>query len=415
MTTRNWKRNIALFMTGQGVSLFGSMLVHFAVTWHITLQTQSGVMLTLLTIAMTLPMFFISPFGGVWADRFNKKYIINIADAAIALVTLLMAVVFATGYQFVPLLLICSVMRGFGQGVQMPAVNALIPELVPQEHLTRVNGVYGSVQYMTMFAAPMAGGALLTFLPIQYILFIDVITAAIGISIVFFLVKNTYTPKDESKLNYFHDLKEGIQYVRQHAFVKKFILIAIVFNIMMAPMAVLTPLQVTRDFGADVWRLTAIEVIFFAGSVLGGVIMGVWGGFKNKSHTLALAVVLTAAGGIALGILTDFWIYLAAMCLTGLFMAISQAPLMAILQSNVEMDYMGRVFSVLTMVSSIAMPSGMLVWGPLGDIVPIDWLLIVSGLVLAGIGVMFMLDKTLINAGLIGGGENLPEENLSDA
>jgi DHA3 family macrolide efflux protein-like MFS transporter len=403
LSQTNWKINIALFMTGQGLSLFGSMLVHFAVAWHITLQTQSGVMMTLLTIAGTVPLFLISPFGGVWADRYNKKHIINLADAAIALVTLVMALVFSAGYQFLPLLLICSVMRGFGQGVQMPAVNALIPELVPQEHLTRVNGIYGSVQYLTMFASPMAGGALLTFLPIQYILYIDVITAVIGISIVLFLVKSTHVSKKETKLNYFHDLQEGIAYVSRHAFIKKFMLIGIIFNMMVAPLAVLTPLQVTRNFGADAWRLATIEVVFFAGSMLGGVIIGIWGGFRNKSRTMSLATVLTAIGTIALGILNDFWIYTGVMGLTGIVMSTFQAPMIAVLQSNVERDYMGRVFSVLTMVSSIAMPSGMLVWGPLGDIVPIDWLLIGTGVVIAGVGGMFVLDKTLLKAGQIDG------------
>ena len=86
----NWKRNIALFLTGQGISLFGSMLVHYAVMWHITLKTQSGVMMTMIAMAGSLPMFFIAPLGGVWADRYHKKHIINIANAVIAIVTLVM-------------------------------------------------------------------------------------------------------------------------------------------------------------------------------------------------------------------------------------------------------------------------------------------------------------------------------------
>jgi DHA3 family macrolide efflux protein-like MFS transporter len=69
-TDTRWKRNITLFMVGQGMSLFGSMLVYYAVVWHITLKTESGLMMTLITITGTLPMFFISPFSGVWADRY---------------------------------------------------------------------------------------------------------------------------------------------------------------------------------------------------------------------------------------------------------------------------------------------------------------------------------------------------------
>jgi len=140
----HWKRNVALFMIGQGLTLFGSMLVHYAVMWHITLRTQSGVMMTLIVMAGALPMFFISPIGGVWADRHSKKLIINVADATIAVVTLGMAVIFSLGVDMIGLLLVCLVVRAFGQGVQTPAVNAIIPELVPQEHLTQVNGINGS-------------------------------------------------------------------------------------------------------------------------------------------------------------------------------------------------------------------------------------------------------------------------------
>ncbi len=388
-------------MLGQGLSLFGSMLVHYAISWHITLETRSGVMMMLMTVSGTLPIVLISPFGGVWTDRYDKRLIIALADAAIALVTLALAAVFSSGYRYLPLLLICLAARGFGQGVQSPAVSALIPELAPGENLTKVNGIYSSVQYLSMFAAPMAGGALLTFLPIQAILYIDVITAAIGIALLLFCVKGAGAVKKETKLNYYNDLRDGISYVRRHAFVRKFMLIGVAFNLLIAPLAVLTPLQVTRDFGAEVWRLTVLEVVFFAGSLLGGLIISVWGGFKNKSRTMAFTTVMTAAGAVALGLLESFWPYIAATCLTGLVMSMFQAPMMAVLQSNIEREFMGRVFSVLMMATSVSMPVGMLVWGPLGDVVPIDWLLVGTGLAIAATGLAFVLDRAILKAGEI--------------
>ena len=110
----NWKKNVALFMIGQGLTLFGSMLVHYAIMWHITLQTKSGVMMTLITMAGALSMFFISPFAGVWADRYNKKYVINIADSVIAAITLVMAVLFSLEFEFIGLLLVCLGARALG-------------------------------------------------------------------------------------------------------------------------------------------------------------------------------------------------------------------------------------------------------------------------------------------------------------
>lgn len=413
----NWKKNTALFMIGQGISLFGSMLVHYAVMWHITLKTQSGLMMTLITVAGALPMFFISPFGGVWADRYNKKYIINIADAVIAVVTLIMAIIFSLGVDLSGLLLICLVMRALGQGVQTPAVNALIPELVPKEHLTRVNGISGSIQSVVMFISPMAGGALLSVAPIHTLMYIDVITAAIGIGILLFFVKTpALSQKNEGKAGvkqYFLEIGEGLRYVGEQSFVKKFLVLGALFNIMAAPAAVLTPLQVARDWGNGIWnipgglsfgaeqRLAAVEIVFFIGMMLGGLLMGTWGGLKNKSHSMALSTCLFGLGTIGLGLIIDFWLYLLCMGLTGLVMNLFNAPMMATLQTNVDGAYMGRVFSVLTMMSSLMMPLGMVLWGPLGDVVAIDWLLIGTGAFLFLMGFVFVFDKTLLKAGSI--------------
>lgn len=397
----NWKRNITIFLTGQGITLFGSMLVHYAVQWHITLQSKSGVAMMLLSLAVTLPMFFISPFAGVWADRYNKKNIINIADAVIAVVTLIMASLFSLGFEHIALLLVCLMVRGFGQGIQTPTVNSLLPELVPQEQLTRINGINSTIQSIAMFAAPIAGGALIAIAPIQTVLFIDVITAIIGISMLLFFVKTKAVEKKSEPVTAFSDMKEGLRYIGGNTFVLQFMLVGLFFNLLVAPTAILTPLQVVRDFGEESWRLVAIELAFFIGMSLGGLLMGTWGGFKNKSHTMAFATALAGVSIVGLGILDDFNMYLTCMLVAGLVMSIFNAPMMAVLQSKVEPTYMGRVFSVLTMTSSLAMPVSMLVWGPLSDKVAIDQLLIISGIGIAAIGGMFIGSGPLREAGNI--------------
>jgi DHA3 family macrolide efflux protein-like MFS transporter len=333
-------------------------------------------------------MFFISPFGGVWADRFNRKYIINIADGAIALVSLGVAVFLFSGFDHTGLLLACAVVRSLGQGVQNPAVGAFIPQIVPQEHLTKVNGIQGSIQSVSMLAAPMASGALMTFAPLESLFMVDVVTAGIGISVLFFLVKlppAAQTPEGAAEhrgISYFHDLKEGLRYVRKHAFILRLIVLSVVFFIAVSPTAFLTTLQVTRDFGAEVWRLTAIEMAFLSGMIAGGLLAGAWGGFKNRVYTMALATALCGVESIGLGLAPSFWLYLAVMGAMGLTMPFYNTPSMVLLQTKVEPAYMGRVFAVFNMVSSIMMPAGMLIFGPLADMVTIDSLLIVTGAVI---------------------------------
>lgn len=118
----NWKKNIVLFLASQAVSLFGSSLVQYAITWYITLKTQSGVMMTTSIICGFLPAFLVSPFAGVWADRYNRKILIMAADSFIAVSTLILALLFLAGYNAIWLLFVVSAVRSIGSGIQTPAI-----------------------------------------------------------------------------------------------------------------------------------------------------------------------------------------------------------------------------------------------------------------------------------------------------
>jgi DHA3 family macrolide efflux protein-like MFS transporter len=399
----NWKKNTALFLAGQALSLFGTLVVQYAITWHITLKTQSGSMMTLFTIAGFLPMFFISPFAGVWADRFNRKYIINIADGAIALVSLLAALFIMAGIDSVGILLSCAVIRSLGQGVQMPAVGSFIPDIVPREQLTKINGFQSSMQSFINLTAPAVSAAMMALAPLETLFFLDVVTALIGIGIVLFFVK---TPKKETPLSaetrgtaYFHDLKEGIKYIRKHGYVSRIIVLSAVFLFFFAPAALLTPLQVTRNFGNDVWRLSAIEITFSIGMMAGGLIIGLWGGFKNRIYTMTLSCGLCGLLAAALGLAPNFPLYLAVMAVMGLSLPLWNAPSMVLLQTTVEPAFMGRVFSVFSMVSSTMMPLGMVLFGPVADMVSINLLLVGTGLIITLLCIPLVTSKTLLKAG----------------
>jgi DHA3 family macrolide efflux protein-like MFS transporter len=404
----NWKKNTALFISGQALSLFGSQVVQYAILWHITLTTQSGTMMTLFTVALFFPGFFVSPFAGVWADRFNRKYLINIADGSIALASLIVALLLLAGFSDYWILLICAIIRSLGQGTQGPAVSAFIPQIVPKEQLTRVNGIQGSINSLCNIGAPVIGGVLMTIAPLHILFFLDVVTAAIGISIVFFLVKMPSIEKEEKKeetegehkkSGYFTEIREGLRYIRSHGFVFRLIFIVAIFLFFGAPGALLTPLQVTRNFGDDVWRLTAIEIAFSVGIMAGGILIGAWGGFKNHTYTMALACFLFGSALVGLGITPFFSVYVAIMAFGGISMALLNTPATVMLQSAVDPAFMGRVFSVFGMITNIMFPVGMLVFGPLADIISLNTILIGTGIVVALLSVPILASKVLREAG----------------
>ena len=399
----NWKKNIALFLTGQAVSLIGSSLVGYAIMWHVTLKTGSGTMMMVFTVAVMLPMFFMAPFGGVWADNYNRKRLIVLADAFIATVTLVIAILYTMGMENLWVLLGCSIARSLGQGIQMPAVNSLIPQIVPSEHLMRINGINSTIMSISMLGSPALAGALLTFFPIHTILYIDVFTAACGILILLAFVKvpdpKTAELRQEEKLSVFGDLKDGFIYIWHHPFLKRFFIIVAVFTFLLAPAALLTPLQVTRNFGPDVWRLTVIEIAFSVGMAAGGLLMSTWGGWKNKVWTIGISFILMAVMSVGLGLTKVFPLYSAFMLVIGITAATGNTPAMTILQQKVAPEYMGRVFSITTMISSVVMPLGTVVFGPLADRISLDIIIVITGALLAVLGVYLFSDKMLLEAG----------------
>ncbi len=399
--SNNWKKNIVLFLASQTISLFGTSLVQYAIMWHITLKTQSGFMMTISIICGFLPMFLLSPFGGVWADRYNRKNLIVIADSFIATATFILAMLFYAGHDFIWLLFVTSAVRALGSAIQAPAVNAFIPQIVPEEKLTKVNATNGSIQSMVTLLSPMVSGALLSVTSLEIIFFIDVVTAAIAVIIMIFFLKVQPHSRalEKQETSYIKDIYDGLKYLREHAFLKVYFAYLAVFYVLLAPPAFLTPLQVARSFGDDVWRLTALEVVFSVGMMAGGIFMASWGGFKNKINTMALSCYVMSFCTVLFGVIPSFWPYIFVMGIFGVVMPILNTPAIVLLQEKVEGDYLGRVFSILSMITSIMMPFGMLIFGPVSDFVRIEWLMIGTGSLLVVLTVFFSRNKILLEAG----------------
>ena len=397
-----WKKNAALFISGQALSYFGTMVVQYAIFWHITLKSKSGGMMTLFALIGLLPMCVISPFAGVWADRYNRKRIINISDASVALFSLIAAVLLTLGIDSYAMLFVCALIRALGAGVQNPAVNAFIPQIVPKEQLIRINGIQSGIQSFVALATPMIAAALMAAAPLQTLFLIDVATAIVGISIVLFFVKIPewgQTAPARKDTGYLHEFREGIKYIRGHGYLLRMIAISAAFMFLAAPAGLLTPLQSVRKFGDEVWRLSAIEVAFSSGMMAGGILIGAWGGLKNRVYTMALSCALCGLLDVALGVVPAFWPYIAVMALIGISLPLYNAPSMALMQATVDPAFMGRVLSVFTMATGAMMPIGMLLFGPLADVVSIDILLVITGLPTALLCVPMVTSRGLREAG----------------
>lgn len=393
---QDWKKQISLFLSAQTISLFGSSLVQYAILWYITLTTSSGIMVMLSVAFGFVPQIIISFFAGVWIDRYDRKKLIMLSDAIIAVVTLSLAILFLMGYKNVELIFAVLFIRSAGTGIQTPAVNAFIPQIIPSKQLMKINGINSSLGSLTMFLSPAISGIILSLSSIETTFFIDVITAIIGISITAFVKARNYKRHSDDILSHITELKKGLSYIQINNFIKWLLFFQIAVLILVSPSAFLTPLMVSRTFGPEVWRLAINEMTFSVGAILGGVLISLWGGFKNRIHTVILASLFYGILTIALGLAPSFMLYLLFNTLVGIAMPCYNTPLTVFIQEKVSEDMHGRVFSFMQIATSGALPLGMLIFGPLADIFTVQSILIGSGSAVVILTLAFFHSKKLI-------------------
>ena len=393
----NWKSQAMLFLISQCITLFGSTLVQMAIVWYVTIQTSSGVWVAAFTVCSYLPQFLISFVAGVWADRHSRKKLIIGADSLIALVTFLMvlAIPHITDKTVVlGGLLVMSVIRSFGAGIQTPAVNAVIPQLVPEDQIMRFNGINATMQSVVQFAAPAAAGVLLTINTLSSTLIIDTATAIVGIG----LLSAVIIPKQaiqNKETSVFIDMKIGIKYTLSDKLIGKVLTVYGLFIFLCVPAGFLSQLFVSRVYGETYWYLTAAELAGFIGMVAGGILMSIWGGFKSRVTTMSVGLIAFGSLAIGMGLSKQFALYLTLMIIYGVAITMVQTATTTLIQEKAEMSMQGRVFGLLGAMYSGFLPVGMAIFGPMADEFSLKWIMFGSGIALIALSIFVGTNKEM--------------------
>jgi DHA3 family macrolide efflux protein-like MFS transporter len=328
-------------------------------------------------------MVFVSPIGGVLSDRYNRKALIILSDLFIAASTLVLAVYMLLG-KTDSLILIYLVLcvRSAGEGIQEPSVLAVIPQLVSQEKLTKYNSYQATMTSIIMLLSPPVGALLLSSWSLGSILFIDVTTAILASFVLLFVTVKPFA-RTLAKQRFFTELKLGFSYANNHEILKTVIIFSGMFFFLIAPAAFLSPLMVTRTFGNEVWNLTANEMAWSIGVLLGGLAMSMWGGFKNLLTSYWVGFLVMGIMFTLMALMPTFYLYLVCIFLSGAFVPMANISSTVLIQKNTEVAMLGRVFSLQTIISGLTMPLGMLVFGPLGDLIRIETIMVSSGIALS--------------------------------
>jgi DHA3 family macrolide efflux protein-like MFS transporter len=399
-----WALPFFTLWIGQALSLVGSSAAGFALVWWLTERTGSGTVLATSTLVTLLPQVLLGPFIGALVDRWNRRWIMIVADAVVALFSAWLAYLFWADALQVWHVYLIGFVRALGGAFHSPAMQASTSLMVPAEQLGRVAGMNQTLRGVLNIVTPPLGAFLMGILPLHWIMAIDVITAAFGITPLTFIPVPQPSRSEAStaqglRPSLWQDVRRGALYIWRWPGMFLLLMFAAPINFLIWPAMSLLPLLIARHFRGGALQLGWINSAWGVGFISGGLILSAWGGFRRRIVTSLCGVIGMGLGFLAVGLAPSsaFALALVAMALAGAMNPITNGPLFALLQSIVAPDMQGRVFMIVGSLSGLASPLGLVVAGPLADALgPGAWF-VLSGVACGLLGVAGFFVPSIMN------------------
>jgi DHA3 family macrolide efflux protein-like MFS transporter len=370
------------FLLGQQFSMLGSMIVGFVITWW---MAGNVIFLSLSVFLMFLPQIIVTPFSGVMSDRWNKKAIIAIADSMQAGLTFLLFIFFLLDIQNIVFILVINTFRAASFAFQMPAVQSLIPIMVPKKNLSRVNGVNFLSSAFIFTVGPMVAAGLMAFIPqTEMIFLLDIITFLIAMVPLLIIKIPTVQQitEEAAKKSMFKDFKTGLLTIKMIPGLFAMIAFAMIWNFINRPWAVLLPNYIYDTHGGTALNLAMIFTAGQLGNILGSIITSLKKTWKHKIkiNIIGGALFFVCQLPAILAPTGNFIVIMIAMFPAQLIFPITVSTYLAILQVVVSKDKIGRIMSIDHMISMAIAPIGALIAGPLALLMGIRTLFLIMAI-----------------------------------
>jgi MFS transporter, DHA3 family, macrolide efflux protein len=352
------------FFFGQHISLLGSSVVQFVIVWWITLETGSAWYLALASIAGFAPMILLTPFAGVWVDRYSRKLVIATFDFAQALSTILLIFLFSYGIISIWFILAILIFRSCCQAFHQPAVGAIVPLMVPRDKLSRINGLEFVLNGIMTLLGPVIAALLLAFWGIDNVLWIDPATFVVAV-IPLLLIAIPSVRMEQEKTSFKKDFVGGLSFIKGARGLVPLIFMATALNFLLTPMSTLLPYFVKFVHHGDATDLALVMAAIQAGMFCGGILMTLAREIKRKMMASAVFIFIcfVAYGLVAFSPIGLFVFLGTCFFVMGFAIAPANVLFRTILQTSVPANILGRVNSVVSSLASMASPFGMAISG----------------------------------------------------
>ncbi|WHH59737.1 MFS transporter [Petroclostridium sp. X23] len=367
-----WEKSFLIIFIGEAISEIGSYAVQFSLIWWIASKTSSPLMMALSGLMAFLPQFFLGPFVGVWIDRLKRKAVIIYADLFIGVVATVYAVFFLFGNP--PYWSACVVLgiRAIANVFYTPAIQSVIPMLVPKHGLIRANGWIQFMQSGALMLGPVLGAAMYAVLPLPVILLSDLVGALVA-SISIGIIKIPELKREQYQAqNFTKEMKEGFDIFLQDKKLLIVTLAAAIGMIFYMPLSSFFPLMTSEYFHASAWHAGIVQFGYAGGMMMCSILVGTYGTIKNKLFVVHIGLLGLGLTSFFSGILpqsnTAFWIYAVLCTLMGASGNLYNIPYIAYMQETIPKEAHGRAFSVMSSLMSATMPLGLLIAGAVAEI-----------------------------------------------
>ena len=361
----------AVIASGQMISFTGSTLTEFALPLWVLTQTNDLVLFGIVGVLGVLPNLIVSPIAGAVVDRFNRRTLIMLFDAAcMALLGMLLVLTVTDAMELWNMMVVFGLVA-CAVTCQRVAFQSALPQIVPKRYLGHANGMLQSAIGAANFIAPLFGVGLLAVFGLPGILAFDVVSYVFAIATVALIRFPATMPEVPESL--WEEIRGGFRFSMRNRYFRSMLLYFALINLFLAPLlSLVAPLVLTFASLSEVAVVTAVSG---GAGILAGIVMSIWGGPRRRrmDAVRAMSVVL---GICALIIASRPWLPLVCVGVFGLAGSILlvNGVVMTIIQTKVPARLQGRVFAINTMVSTASAPLGFGVLAPQGTAL-MEWLM----------------------------------------
>lgn len=283
----------------------------------------------------------------------------------------------------------------------MPALNAVIPSIVPKDQLARCAGFLQGFESVSLILSPALAAVLFNLWSLSVIILLDVLGAAIAISIMFFI----HIPKGKGedrreKLSIWQDTKEGISILRKETGMMAIMVISSLYAFIYFPIGSMYPLITMTYFGGTVADSSVVEIVFSSGTLAGAFLLGWLGNKLPKIIAIAASIGIYGLGVMFTGLLPPDGLrpFILLSAVMGLTIPFFYGLRTAIFQSRIPSEYLGRVLSLSYSVSLFAAPLGLLLGGGFSEIAGVQHCFFICGILAIGLALAMLLTPSIRNS-----------------